>query len=146
MPDFLRAVHALYQDEAFRGLPEAAKLERLFGRAPDTPASRIGRYCSLNLRKLTTYGTFEFRRFHGTLDPALAVCWAHFCVAFVECFRAHGLGARLLRALPFDEALAELAACQETATAPALMAAMTDFVDPGTAEDFMRASFGAQPI
>ena len=30
--------------------------------------------------------------------------------------------------------------------APALMAAMTDFVDPGTAEYFMRASFGAQPI
>jgi len=145
VPDFLRAVHSLCREEGFDDLPEAAKLEKLFGRAPDTPASRIGRYCSLNLRKLTTYGTFEFRRFHGTLDPALAVCWAHFCVTFVECFRAHGLGARLLQALEFDDALAELIVAQESATATTLMAAMDAFVDPGTAEYFMQGS-GAQPL
>ena len=96
MPGFLRAVHALHREAAFREQSDAAQLEQIFGRMPDTPASRIGRYCSLNLRKLTTYGTFEFRRFHGTLDAALATRWAHFCVAFVECFRAHCLGARLL--------------------------------------------------
>jgi len=143
VPDFLRAVHALHQEERFPGLPEADKLELLFGRGPDTPASRIGRYCSLNLRKLTTFGTFEFRRFHGTLDPALAVCWAHFCVAFVECFRTHGLGARLMRALSFDEALADLAASQELATAPALMTLMATYVDPRTADYLMQGS-GAQ--
>lgn len=85
-------------------MPEADKLERLFGRAAGTPASRIGRYCSLNLRRLTSYGTFEVRRFHGTLDPAVAVCWAHFCAAFVECFRGHGLWARLLGAANHDDA------------------------------------------
>lgn len=144
VPEFLRAVLALHSDAAFRAKTDAAKLEALFGRAPDTPASRVGRYCSLNLRKLTTYGTLEFRRFHGTLDPGLAVAWAHFCVAFVECFRSHDLGARLLGARSFDEALAELAAAQEVATASALMVAMADFVDPRTAEYFMRNS-GAQP-
>ena len=144
VPEFLRAVLALHGDAGFRAQPDAAKLEALFGRAPGTPASRVGRYCSLNLRKLTTYGTLEFRRFHGTLDAGLAVRWANFCVAFVECFRSHGLGARLLGARCFEEALAELAAAQEVATAPALMAAMADFVDPRTAEYFMRGS-GAQP-
>ena len=57
-------VHALYRDADFLASPDASKLERLFGRAPETPASRIGRYCSLNLRRLTTYGTLEVRRFH----------------------------------------------------------------------------------
>ena len=140
VPDFLRSVHALCADEGFAALPETEQLERLFGRAPDAPASRIGRYCSLNLRKLTTYGTLEFRRFHGTLDAALAVRWAHFCVAFVERFRRHGLGERLLHKLPIDEALAELVAAQETATAASLMEAMAGDVDPRTAEYFMRAS------
>ena len=143
VPEFLRAVHALCRDEGFAALSDAEQLEALFGRTPDAPASRIGRYCSLNLRKLTTYGTLEFRRFHGTLDAALAVRWAHFCVAFVERFRRHGLGERLLHRLPIDEALAELVAAQEAATAPALMEAMAGLVDPSTAEYFMRGS-GAQ--
>ena len=46
----------------------------------------------------------EVRRFHATLDPAVAVCWAHFCAAFVECFRGHGLWARLLAAANDDDA------------------------------------------
>ena len=66
--------------------------------------------------------------------------WAHFCVAFVERFRRHGLGERLLHKLPIDEALAELVAAQETATAASLMEAMAGDVDPRTAEYFMRAS------
>ena len=96
--------HTAEPTQGFDALPEADKLERLFGRAAGTPASRIGRYCSLNLRRLTSYGTFEVRRFHGTLDPAVAVCWAHFCTAFVECFRGHGLWARLLGAANHDDA------------------------------------------
>ena len=90
--------------QGFDALPDGAKLERLFGRAAGTPASRIGRYCSLNLRRLTSYGTFEIRRFHGTLDPAVAVCWAQFCAAFVECFRGHGLWPRLLGAAHHEDA------------------------------------------
>lgn len=144
LPRFLRAVREVLAEEGFDALPEADKLERLFGRAAGTPASRIGRYCSLNLRRLTSYGTFEVRRFHGTLDPAVAVCWAHFCAAFVECFRGHGLSARLLGAANHDDALAELVAAQEAATPAGLMAAMAGYVDAGTAEYLMRDS-GAQP-
>ena len=140
VPEFLRAVRTLHREEGFAALPDAARLEKLFGRAPSTPASRIGRYCSLNLRKLTTYGTLEFRRFHGHLDPALAVSWAHFCVAFVECFRASRFGAHLLQLPRLEDALAELAASQEAATAAHLMEEMEGFVDPGTAEYFMRES------
>ena len=145
VPSFLRAVRSICSEAGFHDLSEESKLERLFGRARETPASRIGRYCSLNLRRLTTYGTLEFRRFHGTVDPALAICWAHFCVTFVECFRTNSLAARLLQATQFEDALTELVAAQEAATAADLMSAMAGFVDPSTAEYLMTASGAQRP-
>ena len=115
--------------------------------APHTPASRIGRYCGLNLRRLTEYGTLEFRRFHAVLDEALLLRWAHFCASFVERFRQGGSDDALAGVLsaPTDEAaVAALAARQEGATPTALMAQMAGYVVPQTAELFMRDS-GACP-
>jgi len=146
IPTFVRAVHAVGRSDGFSALDEPAKRERLFGRAAGTPATAIGRHCSLNLRRLTTYGTLEFRRFHGTLDDALIVRWAHFCVAFVECFRGGTSAQRLLDASneDLDAIVATLADEQATATAEALMREMDGFVDPRTADTFMRDS-GALP-
>ena len=61
-------------------------------------------------------------------------------MAFVECFRASGFAARLLRAPQLEDALAELVAAQEAATVAQLMAEMDGFVDARTAEYFMRES------
>ena len=144
IPTFLQAVRGVCQAEGFAALSEDAKLEKLFGRHAESPATRIGRYCSLNLRRLTSYGTLEFRRFHGTLDDALVVRWAHFCVAFVECFRRDTHGTSVLDAGSVEDAVRALAAEQERATAAGLMAEMAGFVDGCTAEAFMRDS-GAMP-
>ena len=146
IPTFVRAVHAVGRSDGFSVLDEPTKRERLFGRRVGTPATSIGRHCSLNLRRLTTYGTLEFRRFHGTLDDALIVRWAHFCVAFVECFREGTSAQRLLDASneDLDAIVATLADEQATATAEALMREMDGFVDPRTADTFMRDS-GALP-
>ena len=144
VPAFVAAVRALYAAPGFAAADDAARLEALFGRAPDTPASRVGRYCGLNLRRLTSYGTLEFRRFHCTLDADLLLRWAHLCASFVEAFRG---GARLaaVRAAPSVEAaVAALAAEQEEATADGLMRAMAGHVDARTAALFMRDS-GALP-
>ena len=134
-------MRAVALSDGFDALDNAAKLERLFGRGAHTPATAIGRYCALNLRRLTTYGTLEFRRFHGTTDDALIVRWAHFCVAFVERFR-HGTGGeRLLSAsYSLDALLATIADEQETATAEELMTAMEGYVDPHSAAVFMEDS------
>ena len=104
---------------------------------PDTPASRLGRYCALNLRRLSGYGTLEVRRFHSTLDEAIVVRWVHFCGAFVECFRSDGGAAALLAADDFEGALRRLQAEQEGAKADDLMRAMEGFVDERTAAIFM---------
>ena len=107
--------------------------------APSTPASRIGRYCSLNVYSLAAHGTLEFRRFHATLDPLLLTKWAHFCVAFVEHFASLEWEA-LECATSVDIALRELQAAQEAATAADLMARMDGVVDPATAEYFLKES------
>ena len=73
VPLFVRAVLAATAADGFGDLDERAQLEALFGRRPGSAARGIGRYCSLNLRRLTSYGTLEFRRFHATLDPALLI-------------------------------------------------------------------------
>ena len=144
IPALISNVRALYADDQFAALSDGERLERLFGRAANTPAAAIGRYCGLNLRRLTEYGTLEFRRFNGTLDDGLVVRWAHFCAAFVECFRGSGRFARLRAAASDKDACAVLAHEQEHATPAELMRAMSGFVDPHTAESFMRDS-GALP-
>ena len=70
--------------------------------------------------------------------------WSHFCVAFVERFRSDSGGERLLGATSIDDALDALIFEQERATATELMSEMQGFVDPRTAEFFMRDS-GAMP-
>ena len=63
IPTFARAVRKVRESDGFGALSEAEKIEALFGRDSSSPSAGIGRYCSLNLRRLTTYGTLEFRRF-----------------------------------------------------------------------------------
>lgn len=141
VPLFVRAVREMCTSEAFASWSDEEQIEALFGRGADSPATGIGRYCSLNLRRLTSYGTLEFRRFQGTLDEALISRWAHFCVAFVECFRRGPGGARLLDpGADVDAELEALARAQETATAADLMAEMKGFVDERTASYFMADS------
>jgi hypothetical protein len=64
---------------------EDARVGRLFG------GGGLGKYCSLNLLPLASYGTLEFRRQHASTDEAFVVRWAHFCVAFVEAFADEAL-------------------------------------------------------
>ena len=89
---FLTRVHLLWHSEAFAALSEESKLARLFEPelrpgGVDTPNHHLGRQCSLNLHRVCSYGTIEFRRFHSTLDPQLATRWCRFCVGFVDAFR-----------------------------------------------------------
>lgn len=146
VPRFVAAVRALLHAPGWSSRSDDEKVEMLFGRADSTPASQIGRYCSLNLRRLTSYGTLEIRRFHSCIDPSIIVQWAHLCVSFVEAFRGggDGLAQRVLaQEVPLATALAELRAAQEAATAADLMAAMDGHVDPQTASVLMCDS-GAQ--
>ena len=149
VPRFVAAVRALLHAPGWSSRSEDDKVEMLFGRADGTPASQIGRYCSLNLRRLTSYGTLEIRRFHSCIDPAVVVRWAHLCVSFVETFRGggDGLARRVLAPeVPLATALAELRAAQEAATAADLMAAMHGHVDPHTAHILMRDSGAQAPL
>ena len=144
VPTFIRAVRECCASEGFDELSEEGKLSKLFGAA--SPASGLGRYCSLNLRRITSYGTLEFRRFHGTLDESVVVRWAHFCVAFVDCFRVEDSSRpgveSILGASTADEAVTSLADAQMTATADQLMAEMgvRHFVHGDTAAFLMRDS------
>ena len=148
VPHLLMVVRSLYADPGFAAASDEEQRERLFGRAatdPASPAAQIGRYCSLNLRRITSYGTLEFRRFHGTLDEAVVTRWAHFCVAFVECFRHHHHRCRsLVETLSEQEALTTIDDEQERATSQLLMEEMDGFVDSQTADFFLRDS-GAWP-
>ena len=91
------------------------------------------------------YGTLEFRRFHGTLDAALITRWAHFCVAFVDCFSSEPWP--LLDSPSVEAALRELQAAQEAATPAELMARMGGRADcpweSRTADYLMRDALGA---
>ena len=154
VPRFVAAVRALMHAPGWVDRSEGERLEMLFGGAdqigkPDgSPASQIGRYCSMNLRRLTSYGTLEIRRFHSCIDPAVVGRWAHFCVSFVEAFRGggDGLARRVLSLeLPLAAALSELQAAQEAATPTELMAAMAGHVDPRTASVLMHDSGAVVP-
>ncbi len=124
VPSFVAAVRAVRGADDFGNLPLSAQLERLFGGA-SSPASGLGRSCSLNLCRLVSYGTLEFRRHHADLDPADLVRWAHFCVCFVERFaNVSPLLAAALDAPTLDDGLSALRDAQERATVGALMAEM----------------------
>ena len=127
VPSFVRAVWTVVHADGFEELSEQHKIGRLFGLS--SPAEALTRQCSINLMAIRKHGTLEFRRFHGSLDATLIVRWAHFCVAFVECFRSRPW--RLLSEHPSAEAaLQALQTAQEEATADELMACMHGFVDP----------------
>ena len=147
VPRFITAVRELMITPAWKAMSEAEHIEALFGRSASTPSSRIGRYLSLNMRRLTTYGTLEFRRFHGTTDAALIQRWAHFCVAFVEAFKERGAGytARMLGAPTHEVAIMVLAHAQEGATPASLMLEMAGHVDSSTAAYFMEGSGAIAP-
>ena len=134
VPAFVAAVAAIRGAPGWRDLSEEQRVESLFGRDGSTPASRIGRYCSLNLRRLTTYGTLEVRRFHGSADPAVNVAWARFVVGFVEAFRTAGMPllAAVLDASPAHEGLRALCAAQESASVAELCAMAEGHIDAET--------------
>ena len=142
--------------EGFRALPQAEQLEQLFGGAPkgctpgDSPGGQLGRHGSMNLRRVTSYGTVEIRRFHGCLDEAALSHWAAVCVAFVDAFSAteeaaggggkEGAGGEASWVRMRDEllspddavaaaALAELQRAQEAATVEELAAALSPKLD-----------------
>ena len=150
VPMFLRGVRAVLKEKSdFFALPLPEQLERLFGGHPkgsasSSPGSMLGRHGSLNLRRLTSFGTLEFRRFHGTLDERASIRWAAFCVAFVETFRTHsceeyihmphaGLPASTNLAEPIgatvDSGLSTLQAAQEHASINELKGLMAQHID-----------------
>lgn len=136
VPTFVAGVRSVLSAPGYASLPEATKRELLFGRAAETPASRLGRYCSLNLRRLTQYGTLEVRRFYGSLDEEVLACWAHFCVQFVETFRGRDssdvLGDEAGGGASLEEGLAALRRRQEAATPEELTHEMRGRVEPST--------------
>ena len=156
VPAFVHAVYKIVHTDGFDDLPDAEQVHRLFGHGG--PGTQLGRYCSLNLSALIKYGTLEMRRFHGTLDSALVVRWAHFCVCFVEAFsgnrgeqscslpkRSGQWRSSFLDEHPSAEAaLRALQSAQETATSEELMACLADHLDPRTAAYFVHdASCGS---
>ena len=157
VPAFVHAAYAIVHADGFDDLDSAEQVRRLFGHG--APGTQLGRYCSLNLSAITKYGTLEVRRFHGTLDSALLVRWAHFCVCFVEAF-AGTHGEQHSRSLPkrsgrsrsrssfmdahpsAESALRALQSAQETATSEELMTCLADHLDPRTAAYFAHDACG----
>jgi hypothetical protein len=139
VPTFIRGCRQVVNARGFSCLSTHDQLERLFGGSPkgtapgSTPGALLGRHGSMNLRRLTTYGTLEIRRFHGTLDEASVTHWAAFCVAFVEHFQS-GDG-RLCDDLLSDDdvtagtALLELQRAQEEASVGGLISELAHVID-----------------
>ena len=131
VPLFVRALHAAVRQPGYDGLSDDGRVATLL-----QAADGLTRYLSLNIFPLAKFGTVEFRRFHGTTDAPRMARWAHFCVAFVECFAREPWP--LLAHTTADEALVELQQAQELATAEELMQRMAGHVHPGIAQYFMR--------
>ena len=146
IPSFVQGCRTVVNADGFAELSQSEQLERLFGGPPKgtegsegtTPGALLGRHGSMNLRRVTSYGTVEIRRFHGTLDAARVTDWASVCVGFVERFsRASDVpsSAQLFSGLlSADDAVAasalgELQRAQETATVKALAAELEGLVD-----------------
>ena len=119
VPAFLAGVHEALRRPEYAALPDELSRRRWLFDPDDSPASGLTRYCSLNLHRVTSYGTLEFRRFHGTSDATTLLQWASFCVCFVDAARGFDASAFLDASLP--EALKALRAAQETATASELL-------------------------
>ena len=143
VPRFIAAVSAVLRSPGFDELPEARRVELLFGYDDASPTRALGRYCSLSLLRLCSFGTLEFRRFHSSLDAHTIIAWAHFCVSFVEVFR-HDAPAMLesLTMSPSD-AIAALQSAQERATSAELMQLMASHCDASLVELFALGSRGA---
>jgi len=109
----------------------------LFDRVFDDEIIRDSMYRrnSLNLVCLKKYGTVEFRRMHGTLDPAFISAWSWFCVGFVEKYSDPGSFARHAIAF-FDDApnwwtgLGRLIEAQNKATMEDLLECMQEEESP----------------
>jgi hypothetical protein len=132
VPAFLSGVHQALNSPMFAQRGEEEQRRTLFD-PDDSPSSGLSRYCSLNLHRVTTYGTLEFRRFHGTLDATSLVCWSYFCVAFVEAASTK-FDERPLLDVGLAEGLAWLRAAQERATRSALLEMVGGHMPPAVAE------------
>ena len=144
VPQFIAGCRRVVNSADYDRLSQEAQMELLFGGEPkgtapgDTPGALLGRYGSMNLRRLTSYGTVEIRRFHGSLDEGALIRWAAFCVAFVEYFRQDERGQRLCDAVlsnDDDEAAAglrELQRAQEMASVEELIGELRGVLDPAT--------------
>ena len=155
VPAFVHTVYEIVHSDGFDDLDDSEQIHRLFGCGG--PGAQLGRYCSLNLSAVIKYGTLEIRRFHSTLDSALLVRWAHFCVCFVEAFvanrgehsctlpkRSGQRRSSFLDEHPSAEAaLRVLQSAQETATSEELMACLADHLDPRTAAYFANDACGS---
>ena len=131
---------------AFGGLSLEEQLARLFycepkGTAPgSTPGALLGRHGSMNLRRITSYGTLEIRRFHGTVDEHSVVHWASFCVGFVEHARSCANARRQCDALlsaddaTAADALHDLQRAQEVASVNSLIETLDGTLDRGIIE------------
>ena len=123
VPSFLAAVHALVQQEDYALLDEAGRREAVF----TAHSVCLGRTGSLNVQRVCSYGTLEFRRFQSTLDGGALAHWAAFCVAFVETFReprAASVAVALLASPSFADGLTGLQRAQERAMLGQLTALM----------------------
>ena len=119
------------------------QMTHLFSSTSDQSAAKpLGRYCSLNLMALLKYGTLEFRRFHGTLNPHTLCCWTAFCVGFVECFHSHEAAASAVFDVPLDQGLSALRAAQEHASLEELVRLMAHHVDQSVIQHLIHDCHG----
>ena len=137
---FITRVHAIWNSHAFVDSPDEAQRASLFGMrqmcgTADSPSLHAGRQCSLNLHRLSSLGTLEFRGFHATLDSRAVVDWCAFCVSFVDVFRHVDSCAAYLD-VGLAAGLAELRLAQERAS----LEELHDLMDGGTSAG-CRASF-----
>ena len=146
IPSFVKGCRSVVNAADFAELSASEQLERLFGGPPKgtegsegtTPGALLGRHGSMNLRRVTSYGTLEIRRFHGTLDAASVTDWACVCVGFVEHFSrvsSASSGAQLCSGLLSADdataacALRDLQRAQEVATMEALAEELGGIID-----------------
>ncbi len=144
VPGYVAGVYALLRKPDFLALPEETRLKTLFDQLPE---ATLGRFCSLNLLRVCSYGTLEVRRFHGTVDGGVVAHWAAFCVGFVEGARAdgHGTCAAVLDAPDLATGLRTLRTLQERATLQELATMLDGHVHPSTIARLLADARPAEP-
>lgn len=129
VPAFFLRAHGraleLAGSEAWAAADESRRVEHLFG----AEGCGLGKYNSLNLLPLRTYGTLEFRRQHASTDADFVARWAHFCVGFVEGCADEALLRPYLE-LDAREALRRLQREQRMATPDELEEQLGGFCEP----------------